>query len=366
MADYLIQGGVPLYGCVRLGGAKNASFKLMIGSLLADGESRLLNFSHISDVDITQDIITSLGGQVRSAGERTLFINPQGLKSFTIDKKFGHSSRASSLFVGPLLHRFHKAIFPLPGGDNVGPRPLDRHFAGLTALGATIKQFGDLCQVSAERLTGAEFTFDKPSHTGTETLIMAAVLAQGKTVIDNAALEPEVDDLIFFLNQMGAQIKRSRPRTITITGVSHLKPTIYKIMPDRNEAVSYACAAIATKGDIVVENARSSHLKAFLDKLTATGGGWETGNFGIRFYYRQPLKAVDVITQPHPGFMTDWQPLWAVLMTQAQGESVIHETIHPHRFGYIPGLVNMGARIKLFNPQVTNKAKTYHFNRQDD
>ena len=366
MAKYIIDGGIPLYGSVRLGGAKNASFKLMIGSLLAAGETRLLNFSHINDVYLTRDIIVSLGGQVRSVGERTWFIDSSSLHSFTIDQKFGAGSRASSMFVGPLLHRFHKAVFPLPGGDKLGNRPLDRHFDGLKALGAQVKFQGDMCEISSPQLRGAAYTFTKPSHTGTEALIMAAVLAEGKTTIRNAALEPEIDDLIAFLNQMGAKIKRTRHRTIEIIGVTQLRPTIYRIMPDRNEAVSYACAAIATKGDIIVENAKAAHLEAFLDKLKAIGGGYDTGNFGIRFYYQQSLQATDIITGAHPGFMTDWQPLWAVLMTQARGQSIIHEAVHPNRFQYVDGLTRMGARIAKFNPPVADFAKTYHFNPTDD
>ena len=366
MAKYIIEGGKPLYGSVRLGGAKNASFKLMIASLLSRGESRLLNFSHISDVHSTRHIITSLGGQVRSAGERTLFIDSTHLNSFTIDKQFGSSSRASSMFAAPLLHRFSKAIFPLPGGDKIGNRPLDRHFDGIKSLGAQVRFIGDLCEISCTKLHGATYTFPKPSHTGTETLIMTAILAEGKTIIHNAALEPEVDDLINFLNQMGAKIKRTRHRTIEITGVKSLSPTIYRIMPDRNEAVSYAWAAIATKGDIIVENARKTDLEAFLEKLESAGGGYQTGNFGVRFYYKQPLKGTDIITQPHPGFMTDWQPLWAVLMTQAEGESTIHEAIHPNRFQYVDGLSQMGANVTKFNPPVDDSAKLYHFNPDDD
>ena len=176
MANYVIEGGTPLYGSVRLGGAKNASFKLMIASLLAAGESRLLNFSHISDVDLTRDIIVSLGGKITSAGERTLFIDPRPLKSFTLASAFGQGSRASTMFIGPLLHRFCKAIVPLPGGDKLGRRPLDRHFQGLRALGATIKVLPDHCELSCTKLHGATFTFAKPSHTGTETLILAAVV----------------------------------------------------------------------------------------------------------------------------------------------------------------------------------------------
>jgi len=366
MAKLVIQGGQPLYGAVRLGGAKNASFKLMIAALLVEGESRLLNFSRIDDVKITQQIIKSLGGRLRQAGERTLFIDSQPLKTYTIPQALAQQSRASTMFVGPLLHRFGQAVLALPGGDKIGQRPLDRHFDGLKALGAKVEFLNGSFRVSCRRLRGAEYTFPKNSHTGTETLLMAAVLAQGKTTIKNAALEPEADDLINFLNLMGAKIIRQPGRIIEVYGVKSLKPAAYKIMPDRNEAVSYAVAALVTRGDIVVENADPNCLQSFLDVLDQVGGGFDCGNYGVRFYYKQPLKATKIITQPHPGFMTDWQPLWAVAATQSEGESKLIEAVHTSRFQYVPDLVKMGAKIEYFDPQPKNPEEFYNFNLEDN
>jgi len=366
MAKFIIQGSQSLKGVIRLGGAKNASFKLMIASLLTKGETRLLNFSRIADVKITKKILQSIGAKVGKRGERTLFIETSCLTNSKIPKKLGLASRASTMFIGPLLTRFKKVVVPLPGGDQLGKRPLDRHLAGLKALGAKVVFNNDWLEVSCQGLKGANYCFSKNSHTGTETLIMAAVKAKGKTVLENAAQEPEVDDLIAFLNKMGAKIKRKGERIIEIKGVKELKPVIYQIMPDRNEAVSYAIAAIATKGDIIVENAQAGHLQAFLNKLKASGGEYEVGNYGIRFYYKKPLQAVDITTRPHPGFMTDWQPLWSVLATQAEGVSKIIETVHLNRFQYVPFLQQMGAKIDFFQPSVDNPDKFYNFNLEDD
>lgn len=366
MVKLVIQGGKSLKGSVRLGGAKNASFKLMIASLLSEGECRLLNFSKIADVDITKNIITLLGGKVKSAGERTLFINSSSITNSVIPKKLGLASRASTMFIGPLLARQKKAVVPMPGGDRLGKRPLERHFEGLKALGAKVRFTNGLFEVRASKLKGAKYHFPKNSHTGTETLIMAAVMAEGKTILDNAAQEPEVDDMIRFLNKMGGKIRRRAPRKIEIIGVKKLKPVIYKIMPDRNEAVSYAIAAVITKGDIIVENARVADLQTFLNKLKEAGGNYEVGNYGIRFFFKDKLKAVDITTKPHPGFMTDWQPLWSILATQASGESQIVEAVHINRFQYAPFLQKMGAKIDYYNPKVKDKESLYNFNIKDD
>ena len=348
MSQFIIQGGKPLKGAVRLGGAKNASFKLMIASLLCKGETRLLNFSKIADVEITKMILKKLGVKIRSAGERTLFIDSSNLNNYKVPYNLGLASRASAMFIGPLLFRKKNAIVPMPGGDKIGKRPLDRHFEGLKVLGARVEFKNGLFKVSAENLKGGYYKFPKNTHTGTENLIMTAAGAKGKTVLDNAAQEPEIDDLINFLNKMGARIKRVSSRTIRINGVSSFKPAIDKIMPDRNEAVSFAVAAIASKGDIIVENARVKDLRAFLNMLDVVGGGYEIGNYGIRFYYKQKIKAAKIITKPHPGFMTDWQPLWAILATQSYGISIIIEAIHVSRFQYVPFLQQMGAKIEFF------------------
>jgi len=362
----IIQGGTPLKGVVRLGGAKNSSYKLMIASLLCSHENRLLNFSRIADVELVKQIIQKLGPKIYSAGERTLFINAAKLGSSIIPQDLGLASRASSLFIAPLLARTKKAIVPLPGGDKIGSRSLDRHFAGLKALGVKLEIKNNLIHASCSQLTGALYTFSKPTHTGTETMIMAAVLAKGKTILRNAALEPEVDDLINFLNQMGAKITRLANRVIEIEGVKKLKPVIYKVMPDRNEAVSYAIAALITKGDIIVENAREKDLTAFLAKLQKTGAGIEKADYGLRFFYQKPLTAVDITTEPHPGFMTDWGPLWSVLATQCRGTSRIIETVFTSRFQFVKDLQSMGAKIKFFQPQAANPEEFYNFNLEDD
>lgn len=366
MAKFIIQGGKPLKGAVCVGGAKNASFKLMIASLLASGESKLLNVSRIGDVEITKKILKSLGVKIKSPGERTVFIHPNRLKTPKIAKSFGYQSRASIMLAGPLLARFGKAYLPFPGGDKVGRRPIERHLQGLKKLGVKIEPTDGFVKLSCQKLVGTRYRFNKNTHTGTETMIMAAVKAKGETLLENAALEPEIDDLIAYLNKMGAKIKRLPNRKIKIQGVKELKGTIYKIMADRNEAISYACAALATKGDIIVENAEEKPLRAFLDKVKEAGGCFEIGCYGIHFWYQKPLRATDISTAPHPGFMTDWQPLWATLMTQAKGESKIIERIYEYRLGFAHDLIKMGAKIKLFNPRVKNPDKFYNFNLSDD
>lgn len=366
MSEFHVTGGTPLHGSVRIGGAKNASYKLMIASLLADTESRLLNFSRISDVELVAKIIDYLGGKTTRAGERAIFIDPSNLDSFTIDKAHGEQGRFSTMFIPPLLHRFGTAVVPAPGGDKIGKRPLDRHFDGLKSLGATVEYKDGMYIAKADKLVGTTYKFKKNSHTGTETMIMAAVKAEGKTVLENAALEPEIDDLIDYLNEMGARVRRRAYRVIEIEGVEKLSGAIHKLIPDRNEAVSYACAAIATKGDVIIENARHEHLTAFLEKLDEIGAGYEVGNYGIRFYYKGKLRAADVTTQIEPGFMTDWQPLMATVLTQCEGTSVLHETIMANRFQYVDELTKMGAKIELFNPEVSDAEKVYNFDLKND
>lgn len=270
------------------------------------------------------------------------------------------------MFIPPLLAKFGKAVVPAPGGDKIGKRPLDRHWDGLRALGAEVEYKDGMFHATCKKLVGTTYRFAKNSHTGTETLIMAAALAEGTTILENAAEEPEIDDLIDFLNKMGAQVRRRAHRVIEIRGVQSLEGAIHKLLPDRNEAVSYACAAIATKGDVIIENARHEHLTAFLEKLDEIGAGYEVGDYGIRFFYKGPLKAADVTTEIEPGFMTDWQPLWATLVTQCEGESVIHETIMANRFQYVEELEQMGVTIEKYNPEVAHPEKVYNFDLADD
>lgn len=366
MSEFHVTGGIPLHGSVRIGGAKNASYKLMIASLLADTESKLLNFSKISDVELVAEIISYLGAKVNKAGERAIFIDPTNLKYFEIDRNHGEQGRFSTMFIPALLSKFGEARVPEPGGDKIGKRSLDRHFDGLEAMGVKIVLENGVYVATTNGLMGCTYKFAKNSHTGTETLVMAAVKAKGKTVLENAALEPEIDDLIAYLNKMGAKIQRTKHRVIEIEGVEKLYGTVHKIIPDRNEAVSYACAAIATKGDVTIENARPEHLTAFLKKLDEIGAGYEVGDYGIRFFYKGSLTATNITTEIEPGFMTDWQPLMATVLTQCEGTSILHETIMADRFQYVDELIKMGANIEKFNPEVENPDELYNFDTKDD
>jgi len=366
MEKFVIQGGYPLKGRITLAGAKNSGFKLLIASLFSYSPSEIIGYSRIGDIEITQKIIESLGGMIERT-DHQLKVLPKTLSSYLVPAELGNISRACSLFIPPLLFRFGRAIVPLPGGDRIGLRPIDRHLQGLEALGAKIEKKKGFYEISAPQgLRGKKFKFVKNTHTGTDTLLMAAAFAKGKTILENAAEEPEVDDLITFLNKMGARIKRITKRKIEIIGVKSFKGTRHEVMPDRNEAVTFGIAALATGGDIFVEKANPKVLQVFLKKVEEIGGNYQVGKGGIRFWRKDGLKAIKVKTAPYPGFMTDWQALWTVLMTQAKGESIVHETIFENRFGYVSDLVKIGAKIKLFNPQVKNPERFYNFNWPDN
>jgi UDP-N-acetylglucosamine 1-carboxyvinyltransferase len=365
MARLIIDGGRPLRGTVKLSGAKNSGFKLMIAALLANGASRLQNLSLIEEVRHVATMIEALGGKVKFLGAGRAVIDSRGLCRYQLPRQLGNFSRASTLFIGPLLARFGRAVVPLPGGDAIGRRPLERHFAALSSMGARIRIYSDRVEARTDKLTAASFKFPKNSHTGTDTMLLAAVLTAGKTIIGSAAKEPEVDDLIEFLTKMGAKIKRCG-RSIEINGVSRVEAAEHTVMPDRNQAVSYAVAALASRGEVFVSQARPDHLDAFLEKLNQAGAGVAVSSQGIRFFYRGSLQAVAVTTRPHPGFMSDWQPLWSVLMTQAQGQSRIIETVFSRRFQFVPALTAMGAKIRQFDPRPQDPERFYNFNLSDD
>ena len=362
MSKYIIQGGAPLIGKVKLSGAKNAGFKQMIASLMTDEVVNISNTPSVRDVGVLKEIITDLGGQVKVGNSQRVTLSGKGLRSFELDPKYGSSARVSSMLVGPLLHRFKKAAFPRPGGDRIGDRPIDRHIDGLMAMGAKIEEVGEYFVVSARKLKGTHYRFSKSTHTGTETLVMCAVLANGKTVLENAAAEPEVDDLIKLLNSMGAKVSRTKKRTIEIEGVSELHGAEHTVMPDRNEAVTYGCMALGTKGDIFITDAREEDLKAFIQKVTEANGGVEVKSNGVRFFTKGPLRATYVETEIHPGFMTDWQSLWVTLMTQAEGTSEVIERVFENRFAYVANLAAMGAQIELHNPKIKEPETFYEFN----
>jgi len=364
----LIQGGRPLEGEVLVRGAKNSCFKLMIASLLGETPSVLSNVTKAGETKISFSIINQLGGEIKFIGEHSLRINPRGINKSVIPFGVGKESRASTLFVPPLLLRFGKAKVPWPGGDRIGNRPLDRHFKGMRVMGIKIKSDEKWLYFELEnsRPRGCVYRFVKNTHTGTDTLLMLAAFAEGETVLENAAQEPEVDDLIEFLNKMGAKIKRVAPRKIVIKGVKKMRGSQHIVIPDRNEAVTFACAALGTRGAVSIFNIRPGDLTAFIDKVREAGGKVEIGVNEMKVSYTGNLKATKVETAPHPGFMTDWQSVWSALMTQARGKSVIIERVYPNRFQALEYLKKMGAKVRFFNPQVKNPEKYYEFNLDTD
>jgi UDP-N-acetylglucosamine 1-carboxyvinyltransferase len=356
MTKYVITGGKKLTGEVQLAGAKNAGFKALIASLLGDTPSNINGLGQISEIEFAKQVIKSLGGNCQ-----------RDLSNFEIPKEIGARSRSVTMYVGPLLKKFGRAILPVPGGDRIGARPIDRHIEGLTALGAQVKFKDDTYFVQAPKgLTGTVFRFNKNTHTGTETLLMCAVFAKGVTILENAAAEPEVDDMIALLNSMGAKIMRLDARTIQIVGVDNLRGVNHTVMKDRLEAATFACMAFATHGDVKVLGADPLVLTAFLEKVNEIGGRWEKDARGIRFWWERPLVATNVTATFYPGFMTDWQPVWTALMTQAVGESIVFETVYESRFAHIGDLQKMGGKFKFFNPEVNNPELTYNFNLKDD
>jgi len=368
MDKFIVTGPTQLHGDITVAGAKNVALKALVATLLTDEEIVIQNVPHIRDVFLMIDVVESLGRKCRFDGSTVTVDKANGNSSTKVPLEIGARLRTSSMVLGPLLSRFGKAVIPNPGGCRIGARPIDRHIEGLKKMGATISYHSDdgFFYTEAQKLHGVEFTFEKNTHTGTETLILAAVLAEGTTVLRNAAEEVEVDDLISLLTAMGANIKRTGDREITIVGVPKLHGTTYAIMPDRNEEVTFAIAAVASKGSITVHASQRHHLTAFLDVYEKAGGKHEAVDENTtRYYYKTPLKAVDVITEPHPGFMTDWQAPWAILMTQAEGVSTIHETVFESRFSYVEELRKMGAHIEAFVPEIDNPSQFYNFNWED-
>ena len=360
MAKYIIEGGVPLKGIVKIPGAKNSGFKLMIASLLSDGLSILTNIPYVRDVIAVSSIIEALGAKVEFNGDTVQISN--GIKNSEVPEELGLKSRASFMYLPVLLHRFKKGKVPLPGGDQIGERPINWFFEALRQMGANVKvEDGSINVEAPKRLSGTRYSLPKNSHTGTEALVLAGCLAGGKTRIENAAQEPEVDDLISFLKKMGAKVQRVEPRVIEIEGVDSLKGASHEVMPDRNEVVTFSCMALGTGGDIRIENVNLDHLTVFFSKLNSANGGLEKGKDTLRVFYKRELSPTFVQTGPYPSFMTDWQSVWCALMTQANGVSVIYETIFENRFGYVPYLEKMGAKIKLFSPPVANPEKFYNF-----
>jgi UDP-N-acetylglucosamine 1-carboxyvinyltransferase len=367
MEKFVIKGGTPLKGNVKVGGAKNVVLKVLVAACLTPEPVVIHNVPQISDVNTMIEIMQDLGGEVTIDGS-TVTVQMKAFAKHIISLDQAAHIKTSSMFLAPLLGREKEATIPNPGGCRLGARPINRHIEGLEKMGAHInyESTDGYFHATTDGLKGATYRFDKNTHTGTETLIIAAALATGVTRIENAAEEPEIDELIALLNAMGGQVKRTESRVIEITGVEKLHGAECTIQADRNEIVTFAIAALVTKGDIFVEGVNTKGIEEFLALLGQIGGGVEIKDTGIRFFYKGPIKATDVVTNPYPAFMTDWQSPWAVLMTQAEGVSTIHETIFENKFGYVHELRKMGAKIELYNPEVADREATYNFNLEDD
>lgn len=348
-SKFIINGGKPLHGRVKVSGAKNSASKLIVASLLTDKRTILHNSPNkISDLILTKDICEDLGSKIKIEKDK-LSIETSKIISSSIDEDSGNKTRIAILLAGPLLLRTGKAEIPIPGGCKIGSRPVNFHIDSLEKLGANVKIKDDYFILEADGLQGNNIHLDYPSVGATENIIIASSLAKGRTILTNAAVEPEIIDLIKFLQKMGAIIEISTDRKITIEGVEKLNGAEHTVIPDRNQAASFACAGIASKGDVFIENAVQDDLITFLNTIRKVGGKFEVKDNGIRFYYDGELKSIAIETNVHPGFMTDWQQPFVILMTQANGISIVHETVYEERFGYVNELKKMGAEIELFD-----------------
>jgi len=344
---YKIKGGKKLKGEIVLAGAKNVSTKVMIASLLADSKSVLENIPRIGDVEITKEICEALGAKCQWLDKNVLEIDPTTINNFKVPLEYSGKNRTPILFFGPLIHRFQKAEVPFLGGCTIGERPVDFHLNAYEQMGAKIECLEGAYRVEAKGLKGTIIRLPYPSVGTTENIIMGAVLAEGTTVIENAAIEPEIEDLALFLQSMGAIIYQDVNRTWIIKGVKKLKGSYYRIINDRIEAASFASLALANGGDILVKGIDQRYILTFLNWVRKVGGDFELRKDGIRFYTTNNLHSAIVETDVHPGFMTDWQQPFSIVLTQANGVSIIHETVYENRFGYVEALNKMGANIQL-------------------
>jgi UDP-N-acetylglucosamine 1-carboxyvinyltransferase len=361
MDKFVIRGGEPLLGTVRVSGAKNAALPCMAAALLTDEPVVLENIPQVRDIQTTRNLLAAMGAEVElgygRAQHRTT-IHCENLASPEASYELVKTMRASTLVLGPLVARCGRARVSLPGGCAIGQRPIDLHIKGLEQLGATIIQEHGYVEARASRLKGAEIVFDKITVTGTEDLLMAATLAEGESILLNCAREPEVEDLANLLNKMGARIEGAGTSRIRVQGVSKLSGAKHRIIPDRIEAGTFIIAGAMTGGDLNIAGCDPSHLDALLKKLREAGVKTKVTEDCIRVMGDNPLKAADMSTEEHPGFPTDCQAQFMALTTQAEGTSIITENIFENRFMHAQELVRMGANIKIEGRRAVVRGKT--------
>lgn len=348
MDQLQIQGGVPLTGELDISGAKNAVLPIIVGALLADSPVTLTNIPHLRDVTTSIELLATMGAAITIDERLALEIDPRSIHRFEVPYELVKTMRASILVLGPMLSKYGEARVSLPGGCAIGSRPVNIHLDGLRAMGADIRVEKGFIVARADRLQGAHIYMDVVTVTGTENLLMAAVLAKGVTVLENAAREPEVNDLANFLNAMGAQIEGIGSSTLRITGVEKLHGVNYRVIPDRIEAGTYLAAAVVTQGDVTIRRVDPTHLESVLLKFEESGAMLDVGDDWIRCDMRgRTIKPVNIVTMPYPAFPTDMQAQFLVMNTLAKGVAHVKETIFENRFMHVPELMRMGANISI-------------------
>jgi len=343
----VVTGGTQLEGKIKVSGAKNAVLPIIAASLLAEGECYLQDIPQLADVDTITQVLSTIGVKVSSSSNKELFLDASQLTSSEPPEDWVRKMRASFLVMGPLLARLGHARISMPGGCNIGSRPIDLHLKGLTALGADIKMTHGVIECSAKKLIGNRVYLDFPSVGATENIMMAASRAEGTTVIENAAEEPEIVDLANFINGMGGKVHGAGTNIIRIQGVSKLHGTDHTVIPDRIEAGTYMIMAAAAGGDVLVENVISDHLKPVMAKLAEAGVTIDEEETGIRVRSKGRSNAIDVKTLPYPGFPTDMQAQMMSYLTLARGTSVVTETVFENRFMHVNELRRMGGSIVI-------------------
>lgn len=346
MSKIIVKGGNSLHGTVKVDGAKNAALPILAGSLLANGKSIIEDIPDLEDVRVMCEVLQSLGVDLEYGNGKAV-VKSDNVSGIEAPYELVRKMRASFLVTGPLLAKLGKARISLPGGCAIGSRPIDLHLKGFSALGAEIFMGHGYIEAAAKRLKGDRIYLDYPSVGATENIMMAAVLAEGQTFIENAAEEPEIVDLANYLNAMGARIKGAGTDLIKIEGVKELKGVRHQVIPDRIEAGTYMAATAITRGDVLINNVLCDHLKSIVAKLKETGAYIEELPKGIRVKMNTRAKAVDVKTLPYPGFPTDMQAQMMALLSTAVGTSVIIETVFENRFMHVDELKRMGAKIKI-------------------
>lgn len=352
MEQYVIKGGTPLVGEVTIAGAKNAALGILAAAVMTDKECIIENVPNVRDTKVLLQAIREIGATVRYIDEHTVSIcggTITNIDSLCVDDEFIRKIRASYYLLGALLGKYRRSQVALPGGCEIGSRPIDLHVKGFRALGAEVVIDGGMITVSADQLIGKHIYLDTVSVGATINIMMAAVLAEGKTTIENAAKEPHIVDVANFLNSMGANIKGAGTNEIRIRGVKELSGTEYSIIPDQIEAGTFMMAAAATGGNILIKNVIPKHLEAISSKLTEIGATVEEYDDAVRVIgdREKRLGATQIKTQPYPGFPTDMQPQMAITLGLSEGTSVITENIFENRFKYVDELMRMGANIKV-------------------